>query len=65
MHSGRLEIFRIKAHFDFRLRVRQIPLNPGYLLSFPSPNSRDNFRLIKVPLKQVLLCVFDYDFDLS
>jgi hypothetical protein len=41
MHSGRLEIFRIKAYFDFRFRVRQFPLNPGYFTSFSAPKSRD------------------------
>jgi len=41
MHSGRLEIFRIKAYFDFRFRVRQFPFNPGYLTSVSAPKSRD------------------------
>jgi hypothetical protein len=57
MHSGRLEIFRIKAYFDFLFRVREFPLNPGNLTSFSTPKSRDmkifpfktNFRLIKGP----------------
>jgi hypothetical protein len=63
MHSGRLEIFHIKAYFDFRFYVRQFPFNPGYLTSFSAPKSRDlkifsfkaNFPLIKVRLRQVLL----------
>jgi len=41
MHSGRLEIFRIMAYFDFRFRVRQFPFNPGYLTSVSTPMSWD------------------------
>jgi hypothetical protein len=59
MHSGRLEIFRLTAYFDFRFRVRQYPFSPGYLTSFSAPKSRDlkifpfktDFRLIKGPFK--------------
>jgi hypothetical protein len=41
MHSGRLEIFCIKAYFDFRFHIRQFPFNPGYLTSASAPKSRD------------------------
>jgi hypothetical protein len=59
MHSGRLEIFCIKAYFYFRFRVRQFPFNPGYLTSFSAPKSWDlkifpfktNFRLVKGSFK--------------
>ena len=37
----RLEIFRIKAYFDFRFRVRQFPFNPGFLTSVSAPKSQD------------------------
>ena len=59
MHSERLEIFRIKAYFDFRFRVRRFPFNPGYLTSVSAPKPRDikifpfktNSVLLKVPFK--------------
>jgi hypothetical protein len=58
-HSGRLDIFRIKAYFDLRFRIRQFQFNPGYLSSFSAPKSRylkifpfkTNFHLIKGPFK--------------
>jgi len=55
LHSGRLEIFRIKAYFDFRFRARQYPFNPGYLTSVSAPKSRDIkiFRLRQIPLNKV------------
>ena len=57
--TARLEIFRIKAYYDFRFRVRQFPFNPGYLTSVSASKSRDikifpfktNFRLIQGPFK--------------
>ena len=39
--NARLEIFRIKAYFGFRFRVRQFPFNPGYLTSVSASKSRD------------------------
>jgi len=39
--KARLHIFRIKAYFDFRFRVRQFPFNPGYLKSVLASKSRD------------------------
>jgi hypothetical protein len=52
MHSGRLEIFRMKAYFDFRFRVRQFLFNQRCLTSFSAPKS---LQLTIFPLRQVLL----------
>jgi hypothetical protein len=41
MHSEKLDIFRIKAYFDFHFRIRQFPFNPRYLTSVSVPKSRD------------------------
>jgi hypothetical protein len=50
MNSGRLEIFHINAYFDFRFRVRQCPLSPGYLIFFSpkvtGPDKYFHFRQI-------------------
>ena len=43
-HSGRLEIFRIKAYFNFRFRVGQF--NPGYLTCFsPKVTGHENISI--------------------
>jgi hypothetical protein len=36
-----MEIFRIKAYFDFCFRVRQFPFNPVYFTSVSASKSRD------------------------
>jgi hypothetical protein len=36
-----LEIFRIKAYFDFRFRFRYFPFNQGFFTSVSAPKSRD------------------------
>ena len=41
INSGRLEIFRIKAYFDFPFRVREFPFNPEYLTFVSAPKSWD------------------------